>query len=329
MGDLFKVSQSKVKTFRMCRRAYHFRYVENLKKAIKSRPLTFGTIIHEMLDAFANGLDPYAVLKKIARVNKKLFADEREMYGEIVDDIKTIMDAYFKYYTKKSLRFIKYKGSAAEHSLEVELDNDFLFVFRVDHFGKTENGLRWLVENKTFSKQPSEDQRWIDLQTSMYIRACEMLGIKHLNGVCWNYIKSKAPTRPEVVQKGTRLSIRSIDTLPATVRAVIKAHKLKESACKANIKQATENIPSYFSRVFNPVTPQVVDTLFNEFQETCIDIRDQHGEVIDRNLGQHCSWCDFNAICRTELTGGDTDYIREHEYVCRSKEKAKSKKKQK
>ena len=323
MGDLFKVSQSKVKTFRTCRRAYHFRYWEKLRKKVKARPLTFGIIIHDMLDAFANGKDPFAVLTKTAKINKKLFADEKEMYGQIIDDIRFIMEAYFKYYTKKSLKYLKYRGVAAEHELEVKIGSGFLFVFRVDHFGKTEDNLRWLVENKTFSQQPGEDQRWRDLQTCMYIRACKMIGIKDLNGICWNYIRSKPPTRPEVLKDEKHLSKRAIVTLPAVVHGVIKERGLDPKICKDQIKAAEECIPTYFNRVFNPTIPQVIDTLFNEFIETCIDIRDQHGESTDRNIGQHCSWCDYELICRTELTGGDTEYVKEHEYEYRSKSKKK------
>ncbi len=314
MAELFKVSQTKVKTFRTCRRAYYLRYVDGWKKIVKARPLRFGIIIHEMLEAFAEGKDPFAVLTATGKKHKKLFADERELYGNIIEDIRVIMENYFKIHTKKSLRFIKHQGKAAEHKLEVDIGDNFLFVFRVDHFGRTENGLRWLVENKTFSKKPSEDQRWRDLQTCMYIRACEMLGITKLNGVLWNYIKSKAPTRPEVLKDGIHLSKRKIDTLPQTVQAVMKEHGLKEKDNKEQIQQAKYNVNSYFDRVFTPIVPQVVETLFNEFIETCFDIRDQHGELSDRSIGQHCGWCEFEPLCRTELTGGDLDYVKEHEY---------------
>lgn len=314
MAELFKVSQTKVRKFRTCRRAYYLSYVDGFQKIVKARPLRFGSIIHEMLEVFAEGKDPFAVLNKIGKENKKLFADERELYGNIIEDIRIIMENYFRIYTKKSLMFLKYQGKTAEHELEVEIGNDFLFVFRVDHFGKTENNLRWLVENKTFSRKPSEDQRWRDLQTCMYIKACDMLGITKLNGVLWNYIKSKAPTRPEALKDGIHLSKRKIDTLPETVRAVMKEHGLKDKDCKEQIEQAKYNVNSYFDRVFTPVVPQVVDILYNEFMETCLDIRDQHGELSDRNIGQHCGWCEFEPLCRTELTGGDLDYVKEHEY---------------
>lgn len=314
MADLFKVSQTKIRKFRTCRRAYHLSYVDGWKKIVKARPLRFGGIIHEMLEAFAEGKDPFAILANIAKVNKKLFADERELYGNIIEDIRVIMGNYFRVYTKKSLRFIKHQGKAAEHKLEVDIGEGFLFVFRVDHFGQTENGLRWLVENKTFSRKPSEDQRWRDLQTCMYLRACDMLGITKLNGVLWNYIKSKAPTRSEALKDGIHLSKRKIDTLPETVLSVIKEHGLKEKDCKDQIQQAKYNVNSYFDRVFTPIVPQVVDILFKEFLETCFDIRDQHGDLSDRSIGQHCGWCEFEPLCRTELTGGDLDYIKEHEY---------------
>ncbi len=319
MADLFKVSQTKVRQYRMCRHAYHRRYWEGLRKRIKSRPLTFGTMIHQMLEAYANGQDPFALLDAVAKKNKKLFADEREMYGNIVEDIRTIMETYFKVYPKSSLRYISYKKTKAEHDIEIDIGDGILFVGKVDHFAQTKNGLRWIVENKTFSVKPTEDQRWRDVQTSMYIRVCEMLGVKNLAGICWNYVRSKAPTRPEVLKDKKSLSRRKIVTLPQTVLSVAKEHSILPEACKDVMAMAEESIPTYFDRVFSPVVPQVVDALFEEFLDTAVEIKELHGEACERNIGQHCAWCDFEPLCRAALTGADVDYVKETEYESRKK----------
>ena len=97
MSNQFKVSQSKVKTYRRCHRAYHNKYVLNLKRKRVKRPLMFGRMVHEMLDADANGDDPFEILDRINLDNMKLFASEREMYGDIVDDVAIIMEDYFDY----------------------------------------------------------------------------------------------------------------------------------------------------------------------------------------------------------------------------------------
>ena len=74
-----KVSQSKVKMWRQCKFAYHCKHVEKLRKKTKSRPLTFGTLVHEMLEAHANGDDPFDQLNKASVINAKLFDGGRQM----------------------------------------------------------------------------------------------------------------------------------------------------------------------------------------------------------------------------------------------------------
>jgi hypothetical protein len=35
------------------------------------------------------------------------------------------------------------------------------------------------------------------------------------------------------------------------------------------------------------------------------------------NIGRHCSFCDFEMLCRAEIQGSDVDYLKEREYVAR------------
>lgn len=320
MTDRFEFSQSKVKKWRQCHACYYNRYVEGLKRKKKPRPLQFGTMVHEMLEADLNGDDPWEVLEEFKKKQGKLFAAEIEEYGDIVEDCRLIMEAYFDFYKGDKTRPIRYHKQNAEHWLEVPMGEEMLFVMKIDGFARTPNKLRWILEHKTFSRKPNDDDRWRNLQSAVYIRACQMLGMKPFDGIMWNYIKSKAPKIPQILKSGD-LSIRDIDTLPSVVKTVMEKHGIEESDNTEELmRRAESNLNTYFFRVFSTVNEGIVDQVFGDFIESATEMMEQHGHKKDRNIGMHCSWCDYEPLCRATLTGGDVDFVKEREYVC-SKDK--------
>lgn len=312
-----KVSQSRVKTWRKCHYAHYNRYVRKLRKKIKSRPLQFGTIVHSMLEADAEGDNPFSVLKKIEKDNKKLFRTEREMYGEIINDVRQIMTEYFNYWPEKDLRPERRNGKSGEHSFAIELI-DFklpgvVWIGKIDQVGKTPNKLRWAVEHKTFSRKPNDDERWRNLQSASYIRAIDMLGWGSVDGMCWDYIRSKSPAVPGVLQNG-EMSQKNIDTLPITVRETISDLGFEEKDYKSLIGRAEEGLSVWFQRIHAPVNTKVVDSVFNDFIFSIRELVD-HGETyLDKCIDRHCSWCDYEAICRAELQGDDVEYVIQRDY---------------
>lgn len=327
MSDRFEFSQSKVKTWRQCRFAYHCKYVEGLRKRIKSRPLQFGIMVHEMLEAGLKGNDPFDTLDAFAVDNKNLFSAEKEMYGEIIEDIRLIMTAYFDYYDGDKTRTIKYKKEYAEHWLEVPIGEEMLFVGKIDVFLRTPNKLRWIADHKTFKVKPSDDDRWRNLQSAVYLMACEELGMKPFDGFMWNYVHSKPPTIPQVLKAGDDISSRAINTLPATVLQVVEEHDLGMTAnIESVLSRAEANIKNYFFRVFTPVNSAIRNMIWEDFIDTAHEIMEYHGTKKDRNIGMHCRWCDYEHICRTSLTGGDVDFVKEREYESREERKEREEK---
>lgn len=319
-SGLVVVSQSRAKSWRLCPRQHFNRYTLLLERKTVSRPLKFGSVIHEMLEAFNSGKDPYKVLKRIARENRKLFAAEREYYGDIVEDARIIFEAYVEWYRKDELHYIRWKKQRAEHHFEIELAPGLIFDGTIDALARREDRLRFIVDHKTFSKLPSEDERWRNLQSAVYLKAAEMLGMRPFDGVCWNYIKSKAPTRPGINKDGS-VSSQRIDTLPAVVRRVFKEHRIDPTEDKAVIalQRAEENVPNYFRREYVPVNTPVVEKLFADFVATAEEIAEDETKPKAKRkkimcIDRHCSWCDFERLCRTELTEGDVSYVRRKEY---------------
>ena len=313
MSNLFKVSQSKVKLWRRCRYAYHLKYVEKLRRKRKSRPLVFGTLVHQMIEADANGHDPFDVLRSLDPKQLKLFASEKQAYGELLQDVSDIMEEYFNHWENSGLTYIRKAGKAAEHSFEIEIVPGILWNGKIDAIARSENRLRWLVEHKTFNRKPSDDDRWRNLQSVSYFRAMDILGWKPVDGTLWDYIWSKPPRRPALLKDGT-LSKKNIETLPVAVAAAIKEYGLDPKKYREYKRSTAANRKLWFQRIYTPVKPEVSKLVFDDFVSSAKEMRDMHGKACEKNIERHCTWCDFEPLCRAQLQGNDFDYIKEREY---------------
>lgn len=316
--DPFVVNQSKVNTWRRCRQEYSYRYVEELVPRVPERHFVFGTMVHRLIEEYAQDRDPFKVLKEISFDKKELFTAEKEMYGEIVEDCEVIMREYFAYWPKRDLRYIPIQDETgnerfAEHEFAIDLVPGITFKGQIDGLGRTPNRMRWMVENKTFASLPNDDHRWRNLQTVVYIRAVEELGwVKRVDGVCWNYIRSAPPKWPRILKSGA-LSLRDIVTLPSVVKAAIKEAKAGDYS--KLIAQAEERRTEYFQRIFTPINATVFKSIFSGFVDSAKEMRKYHGVKKDKNFGRHCDWCNYESICRAELTGGDVDFVKEKHYT--------------
>ena len=312
--DKFRVSQSKVKTWRRCRQAYHYKYIEKLRIKRKARALTFGTLVHKMIERHAEGDDPFEVLTEMDPKDLKLFAAEKAEYGEIIDDTRRIMTEYFEYWDEQPdpMIYERIKGRSAEHNFEIEIIPDVVWNGKIDARAKYK-GLRLLVEHKSFKRRPGDDDRWRNLQSSTYFRAMDMLGWKPVDGVCWDYIWSKPPLLPGLLKDGT-MSRKSIDTLPTAVADAVRMHGLKTSDYKSFIDAVEKNRNKWFLRVHTRVDAQARDYIFGQFVETIKEMVEGHGKKREMNIERHCSWCEFEPLCRALMQGLDYDFIKERQY---------------
>lgn len=310
------ISQSKIKSWRQCRRQYWWKYVMLLTKKMRKRPFMFGGIVHEICEAHAEGQDWQEVLNKIELDNKKLFKKEREMYGDIIEDIRDIMKDYFVYWDEKSASFIKpikHDGRRSEHEFRIELADGLWFTGRIDMVGKSK-GMRWVVEHKTFARMPSEDERWRSVQAAVYFRALEEMGFKTIDGVLWDYVSSKPPGAPGELTPTGKLSTKRIDSVVPKIRRWMKeSGTSKEDAAKF-LRDARENRPNRFIRLFSPVKRPVVDMIWEDFVDTALEIQEHHGTKKDMNVGRHCTWCDYQPLCKALMTGSDVDWIIKRDY---------------
>lgn len=313
-NGLFKVSQSKVRQWRECRRKFFYAHVMNIQRKRLPRPLAFGSISHKMKEQLAQGEDPFTVLEEIPRQDLEAYEDEPERYGDIINDLRFIYEAYIDYWRDRQLVYLKHDGKIAEFPFQIELPKTGILVKGTIDAVTKYRKMNWLTEHKNHKSIPNDDDRWRSLQSVVYIRILQMLGWwKDIEGTCWDYIRSRPPARPQLL-KDRSISQRKIDTLPNVVRVVLRDYK-KVPGYKQLIDAATLNMPTWFQRIYTPIKTKVLDQVWRDFITTAKEMRD--ADIIKppvRTIGRHCSWCQFEAICRASLTGGDEDFIIEHEY---------------
>lgn len=316
-----RVSQTRVGTWRDCHAKYYYRYVMKLRRKRKERPLVFGSIVHQMVEADANGENPFELLNEIEKSQGKMFRSMADEYGNLIDDVHDIMTDYWKYWGD-GVEYIGIKKKYSEFTFEVEIDKAtkqrraIVLIGKIDNFAKTPNKLRWLVEHKTGKNIPNEDHRWKSIQAALYIRVAETVGIK-VDGTLWDFIRSKPPTKPKLKKDG-ELSLRELDTLPSRIDRMFDEENLdkKQPTYKTLMDRAEENRPNYFQRVFTPTKKKVVDRLFDDFMISAREIADHDEDVPrDMNIGRHCEWCSFEPICRATLRAYDVDFVIKADYV--------------
>jgi hypothetical protein len=316
MPNQLRISQSKIKDWRQCKFRHHLKHDLKLRPNKKRRPLQFGGIMHAMLEAHADGNDPFKVLDGIDIANARLFDEEKEMYGEIVDDIRHIFTDYLNYWKGQDFIYIRHNKRNAEHKFEIEVESGIVFTGKLDAMGKlpSKKKLSWLIEHKTFNREPSEDHRWRSIQSGVYIRAVDMLGWTHLDGTCWNYIRSKPPSWPEMTQRG-QMSRRKIVTLPSVLAEFMREHKLQPQNYQAMIDLVDEQQDEYYRRVFTPISKAVVDDVYRDMIRSAHEIQDRRPKDKPiRTIALHCDWCEYEPICRAEMLNLDVDFVREHEF---------------
>lgn len=311
---LFKTSQSKVKDWRACKMLYHYKHVQKIQRRKRPRPFAFGGIVHKMKEYMAQGKNPKAYLKEITSDEVNFFKEEREYYGDIIRDVEYIIDGYLEYWKIAPLVFLKRNGQSAEFSFELKYPKEDLLIKGTIDAATRYKGMDWLTEHKNHKNIPNDDDRWRSIQSAVYIRVSEMLGWWSFEGTCWDYIRSKPPTKPQILKSGG-VSERQLDSLPQVVIDTIKENGLSVKNYVDLIDRQRQNMPSWYQRVYTPIKKKVVDNLWKDFVTTSTEMRDTKiGRSLPRTIGRHCSWCEFEPLCRAALQGLDEEFLKETQY---------------
>lgn len=311
MAAPFIVHQSHIKCYLECRQKEHYRYREQIERRRRPAPLVRGTIIHKMVELQSNKQDPFIAIKDAAKTYGKMFAEEREEYGDLLPDITRLMTGYFDWYKRDPLTPIKIGKKSAEHDFSVELSKGIILEGRIDRFVTARDGRTMLEDTKSHKQLPKGDINYSDIQTMLYAWATPQQYKIKLDAIAWNYIRYKPPAIPEQL-KNKELTRRNIDTLWPVYLEEIKRHKLDPKDYEDMRERLEGNEASFFVRSYVPVHKTIINNVVDQARQVSQEMRSGLKPV--RTIGRHCDWCEYSALCQAEFRGLDVKEMRKRDF---------------
>lgn len=308
-----ETSFSKIKTYRRCPRQYHYKYNERLRRKRKALPLVRGTILHEVLEAWKNpGIieTPNEIFEKYEKEFKEFFLEEQEEHGDIPGDMRRIFQGYVREYKDDQLEYESF-----EEFVATDLAPNLRFVGYIDNRVRDRNNLRFIMDHKTHKVLPNEEKRFSDIQLVFYVWAFNREhSTSRVDGVLWDYIRTKPPAIPEQLKNGELSQRKNIDTDYHTYMSEIKRLKLDPEPYSEILNQLKNRESSFFRRVFLPSPPKAMIETVVEDMRTTAKMALKLGSYATRNLTHDCPTCEFYELCHAELRGLDHKFIQKARY---------------
>jgi hypothetical protein len=329
-GQPLEVSQSTIKNWRRCHKLYDYRFVQLIRHRKPILQLIRGTMLGKCFDAFAlERMDPKKfpanVDKVLAPYEKeygKLFAEEKEHYGPIIDEVKRIVTKYKALYANDGLTYPAPPGGSNlgsdpfELPIRVDLAPGIVFTGHIDKMPYDKQGRVWDMDHKSHKKIPDHEDRFRDLQQVFYMWAMPLSGYPKPTGVIWDYVRTKPPTIPEELKAGGLSQRKDIDTTWEVYLGEITRLKLNVRDYKKMqdiLKPRGEM--DFFQRVQLPTpSKDLINNVVADAQTTAVEIKRLGGVDKTRTIDMTCKRCEYYNLCQTEFRGLDAAFIRKSEY---------------
>lgn len=317
--EVIRVSHSRIKTWRRCQKAHHYKYYEGLRRVTKKRPLYLGSSVHSLIEGFIERGNWDAEMAYLRKEYNKLFLEEKAELGNIPLQAEQIVKGYFQYYREDGFKYPKrMRGRRTELPLNFYITDQIQFIGFIDAYPIDGQGLSWLEDHKTCKRIPDEETRYNDLQLLLYYWALPRIGQPKPDGVLWDYLRTKEPTVPEKLKSGGISKSAKIDTTydvyMDTVEQNLGAEALPDYEEFAETLRGNEQ--RFYRRIHLPNPPDImVDTVVEDVIKSAREILDYGRDATVRSMSRECKMCDFYNLCHSEIRGLDTEFILKTEYV--------------
>lgn len=323
-------THSMLKTFLRCPKQAQYKYHERLKKRMltsRDRPLKRGTWFHELLEVHYRGESWKQRHRELTNKYSLLMDEEKDALGDLPTELSALMRSYLWHYgANKDDPMHGWKVLGTEVTFECPWpdseDGNDIYRCRVDMVAEDQWGLI-IVDHKSHKSLPDHTFRILDAASPLYVWAARSNGYD-VRGFMWNYVRTKAPTVPELVYKdkpNQRLSNKAIDTdYPTMVRA-IRDYGL-------DIEPYRDRLRYLRSQRWQPGKPQTSpffrrdilekdDDMIARVVASAMRTRDRmHAdyddlETVERVSDRSCTFiCDYRQLCETEHFGGNAELLR-------------------
>ena len=320
-SQMFQTSHSKTKLARRCLKAYEYRYLQKLQRRVKSRALIVGSLVHECLEMFfREGHYLPAIRTWKEGEFSKMFIEEQALHADVIPLARQLIKGYISNWKSLDLTMLW-----VEKEFKIEISPGITLIGKMDGLARDTKKMRWLVEHKTCKKMPGEEMRIYDTQVLLYAGALPFMGEDPVNGVIWDYLRTKLPTKPQLLKSGGLSVAQNIDTTKEVYLRTIKKHGLDPRGYTDILEHLEAKRDQFYRQVKLPMNGIMGQNILHELittSEMLIELeREYHSgnNICTRNLTRDCSWCDYNTLCHAELRGEDTEYLLKHDYIVRVK----------
>lgn len=310
------VDYSQIKTWRFCRQAHYYRYVDEIVPRVKNKPLKIGSVIHEVIETWANTGKWKPAVAQIQQEYDHMLEEEKEYYGNIPEAVESMISGYVSRYKPERPNYKLIEAKLGP----IPLTKRTQFQMRIDRLTQTKAGLT-LCETKTARKIPDEDIRIWDLQTLLYVWGLRQLGYP-VKAILWDYIRTKPPTEPAVLKDGTLSKRANIDTDYDTyMRAIERVCPDRIEDYEDILERVKGNTNRFYKRVLLPVSEKMIEPVVKDAKITSLEIA-LFGDMspVKHISGYTCPRCFYSSLCHAELKGLDSDFIRKSEYMTKEEE---------
>jgi hypothetical protein len=328
-------THSMLKTYLRCPKQSQYKYAERLKqKRITARqlPLKRGTWFHRLLELYYRGEDWRAEHAVMVSRFAELMDEEKDALGDLPAEIMQMMRSYLWHYgANKADPFHGWEVIDTELTFDCPWpdseDGMDIYRCRLDLLAEDQFGL-FIGDHKTHRTLPDHSERLRDAASALYLWAAKENGYD-VNRFIWNYVRTKAPTIPQLVdlnkKTGPRLSSRSIETdYPTMVRAIKGYgidHRPYAEQLRALKAQRWEEGGVQNSSFFRRNTLEKDDDMLARVVASAMKTRDRmHAdfddfEVTERVPDRSCQFmCDYRELCEVELFSGDASRLRRQNF---------------
>lgn len=316
------ISYSRVSTYSGCPQEHYFSYVKRLEPNRISRPLSFGTDFHRLLEHRSKD-NIVSIFEEIKDAYYNLPSQfQTDLGDDYVDDLREVFEDYMEVWKDEQLPLdtehefkipmFKYKGQVVYfHGIIDEVYGD-------------ENGEPLFIgDHKTFNQRPDLAILTMNQQACLYAKAFQIKYGKYPTKFRWDYIKSKPAQYPVWLEKSGRFSEASSSSItPFSWLRACKEHGIEDEAILAKAQNYSQNIDSFFFRYDVDMSPEMIENVWEDFLAISKEIV-LKGETNKRKVvTRDCTWCDFRPLCFAQFTGADLEYIISKDFRLRPEKEA-------
>lgn len=342
---VLQFSLSAYQAWQRCEQNYFYGYVERLRPLVKDLAPQRGAMLHEWLAEYYRTLktggtasDARAAAYEVLLLQQPVIAagrqaaflagdmDLAQQYDELLPAVTRIASRY--YHVRGEQDASQYDVLMVEQSIRIRIAPGITSVSVIDLVLRDrEDGRIWLTEHKSTTSVPDSSVRLRDLQTLLYAEVLDQtMGIR-VDGVLWNYMRTKEPVEPYVLKNGGLSRSKDVDTTWPVYRRALIANGLNEedyADMRGRLIRREEEV--YFPRYEHVIVtePQM---LLSDYIDTAKEVKNKSsrwrrglGRPL-RSLTRDCNWCQYYRLCEAAITGGDVEDVKRMRFRQSSQEK--------